>query len=100
MAEPVMDGQDKPTAGYEIRLRGARAESLRRQFPTAAVLTTCTETVLFRRVEDPAELDELLAHLLSLGVVLTEVHEVPLRRPATTSAPAVKGRRSAEKSPR
>ncbi|HET7351824.1 MAG TPA: hypothetical protein VFJ28_12870 [Marmoricola sp.] len=89
MAELPGQRREEAKAVYEIRLRGAHAESLRRQFPTAAVVSTRTETVLFRRVEDPAELDELLDHLLSLGAVLTEVHEVPLPdAPSTTAPPA------------
>ncbi len=86
MTEPRLSKDDEPTAAYEIRLRGAAPESLRRQFPTAAVTTTCTETVLFRRVEEPAELDALIAHLLSLGLVLTEVHEMQLASTAAVDA--------------
>jgi hypothetical protein len=66
----------EPTAVYEIRLQGTLAESLRRQFPSAAVVTTRTETVLYRQVEGPAELDALIAQLMSLGLVLTEVQHV------------------------
>ena len=76
----MVEGQEwadrEPTALYEIRLQGASPEPLQREFPTATVSTTRTETVLFRRVEKPAELDELIDQLLSRGVVLTEVHEV------------------------
>jgi hypothetical protein len=88
MTERPVSEYDEPTAVYEIRLQGAPPESLRRQFPTAAVLTTRTETVLFRRVEEPAELDALIAQLLSLGLVLTEVHEMQLASPAVVEAPA------------
>jgi hypothetical protein len=86
MSEERVTAYDEPTAVYEIRLRGAPTASVRRQFPQAAVLTTRTETVLFRRVETPEELDELIAHLLSLGLVLNEVHEVPLAPPADRDA--------------
>jgi hypothetical protein len=75
----MTDGQapeDEPTAVYEIRLQATSPEPLRRQFPTATVITTRTETVLFRRVEKPAELDALIAEVLSMGLVLTEVHEL------------------------
>ncbi len=81
----MMEGQsrpDEPTATYEIRLRGTSAEPLHKQFPAATVFTTRTETVLFRSVEQPAELDALIEQLLSLGLVLTEVHE--LRLPQTS----------------
>lgn len=69
----------EPKALYEIRLQGTSPGPLQRAFPTATVSTTRTETVLFRRVEKPAELDDLIDQLLSRGVVLTDVHEV--RRP-------------------
>jgi hypothetical protein len=78
MAELPGSTDDEPTAVYEIRLQGALPEPLRRQFPAATVITTRTETVLFRRVEEPAELDDLIAELLSMGLVLTEVHELLL----------------------
>ena len=71
-----MSGDSEPTALYEIRLQGTPPGPLRREFPSATVSTTRTETVLFRRVEKPAELDELIDQLLSRGVVLTDVHEV------------------------
>jgi hypothetical protein len=86
MTERPVSEHDEPKAVYEIRLQGAPPDSLRRQFPTAAVLTTRTETVLFRQVEEPAELDVLIAHLLSLGLVLTEVHEIQLGSPTTVDA--------------
>ena len=76
MAEREVSADLEPTALYEIRLQRTPPEPLREEFPTATVYTTRTETVLFRRVEQPAELDELIDQLLSRGVVLTEVHEV------------------------
>jgi hypothetical protein len=76
MTEREVSADVEPTALYEIRLRGTNPEPLRRAFPTATVSTTRTETVLFRRVDKPAELDDLIDQLLSRGVVLTEVHEV------------------------
>src|SRR5687767_6363693 len=74
----------EPTALYEIRLHGVAPEPLRREFPTATVTTTRTETLLFRQVEKPAELDELIDQLLSRGFVLTEVHQVT--SPSTSAA--------------
>ena len=66
------------SATYEIRLQGTPPQTLRRRFPTMKVCTGPPETVLFRRVEEAAKLDELLEQLLSMGLVLTEVHELPL----------------------
>lgn len=79
-----MTADPEPTALYEVRLKGTLPEPLRQEFPTATVSTTRTETVLFHRVEQPAELDELIDQLLSRGFVLTEVHEVPT--PSTSLA--------------
>jgi len=83
MTEQEVAAESEPTALYEIRLQGTPPEPLRREFPTATVATTRTETVLFHRVEQPAELDNLIDQLLSRGFVLTEVHEV---RPPGMSA--------------
>lgn len=80
MNEQEVTRDDEPTAIYEIRLQAASPEPLRRQFPTATVFTTRTETVLFRPVDEPAELDALIEHLLSMGLVLTQVHELRLPR--------------------
>ena len=76
MTEQEAFADSDPTALYEIRLQGTSTDPLRQEFPTATVFTTRTETVLFPRVEHPAELDELIDHLLSRGFVLTEVHQV------------------------
>jgi len=76
------DHDDEPMAIYEIRLQGAAPAPLRRQFPSATVFTRRTETVLFHRVDEPAQLDELIEQLLSMGLVLTEVHELPLPGPS------------------
>jgi hypothetical protein len=77
-----MEDRDPPVtaspATYEIRLQGTPPEPLKRRFPSATMFTTPTETVLFRSVEDASELDVLVDQLLSMGLVLTEIHEVPL----------------------
>lgn len=76
MTERQLTRGDEPKATYEIRLHGASPEPLRRTFPTATVCTTRSETVLFREVNEPAELDALIHQVVSMGLVLTEVHEV------------------------
>jgi hypothetical protein len=64
---------------YEIRLQGAPPPlTLHEQFPSIEMLTRRPETLLFRRVDDLAELDALLDQILSMGLVLTEVHELPV----------------------
>ena len=67
---------DNVSATYEIRLQGTPPQELRRRFPTMKVCTGPPETLLFRRVEEAAKLDELLEQLLSMGLVLTEVHRL------------------------
>ncbi len=69
---------DAASATYEIQLRGSPPQELRQRFPSMKVFTRRAETLLFRRVENPAELDELLEQLLSMGMVLSEVHALPL----------------------
>ena len=76
MTERKESGGPRADCALRDPAPGATPGPLRREFPTATVSTTRTETVLFRRVEKPAELDELIDQLLSRGVVLTEVHEV------------------------
>src|SRR4051794_37840583 len=73
---PHQSPDPEPVATYEIRLRGTHVAQLKEQFPSAALLTTRTETVLFRSVEGPEELDALVAELLSMGLVLTEIREL------------------------
>jgi hypothetical protein len=75
---------DESSSTYEIRLRGEPPQALRRCFPTMTVFETRSETVLFRQIDDPAELDSLLDQLMSLGLVLTEVHELPTCEAAPT----------------
>jgi hypothetical protein len=75
MTEHLVSSDAEAIAVYEIRLRGTAPEPLKRQFPTATITTTRPETVLLRQVETPAELDELIEQLLSMGLVLTEVHQ-------------------------
>ncbi len=63
---------------YEIRLQRRPPESLRRRFPTMTMQAMRAQTALFREVEEPEELDGLLQKLLSMGLVLTEVHRMSL----------------------
>jgi hypothetical protein len=88
---------EESAATYEIRLQGTPTESLQERFPSATVFTTPTETVLYRQVEETSELDWLLEQLLSMGLVLTEVHEVPV---ALTSMPSPNTATSEKEEPR
>jgi hypothetical protein len=88
-SEPGEEPSEEPTALYEIRLQGAHVEPLRRQFPSATVFRTKAETVLFRPAAEPADLDALIDELLSMGLVLTEIHQlrVPQSAGETLVAP-------------
>jgi len=70
-------------ATYEIRFQGTLPETLSLDLPSATICTTRAETVLFRHIESATELDSLLDQLMSMGLVLTEIHEVPLTDTAT-----------------
>ena len=61
---------------YEVDLVGAAPAALRAAFPNAVVRCT-TETVLRAEVKQGTELDILLDKLLSMGLILTELHERP-----------------------
>jgi hypothetical protein len=78
--------REEPTATYEVRLRGTPPDSLAQQFTSMRVGRARAQTVLFRRVESPAELDSLLASLRSLGLCLAEVHELPWLLPPDTQS--------------
>jgi hypothetical protein len=58
---------------YEITLRGAPPTSLTARFPTIMWHSEPAATILSRRA-DPAEVDELIERLRSLGITPLEVH--------------------------
>jgi len=80
--EPPGEIEDDPEVVYDIELRRGLPDALRSQFPGMAVRTCVPETALRRRVGEPAQLDDLLRKLCSVGVVLTDVHRVPPVAPA------------------
>jgi len=88
---------DSSSATYEIRLQGTLPKALQMRLPPATICSTRAETVLFRHIENAAELDSLLDQLMSMGLVLTEIHEVPLAdAPASTTR--VRGQGTAQES--
>ena len=58
---------------YEITLRGAPPPGFVARFPPITVLTEPPATVLFKRITDPAEVDELSERLRTLGITPLEV---------------------------
>lgn len=65
-------------ATYEIRVRGEIPVGMRERLSSVRIHHSPTETVLFREVTDVAELDLLLERLQSLGLVLSELQELPI----------------------
>ena len=59
---------------YEITLRSALPLTLTARFPGTAVHLVSTVTILYRRVADSAEVDELMERLRSLGIAPLELH--------------------------
>jgi len=99
----MMDRQPEDDRGatYEIRLSGAPPDSMRRHFPSMRVRAMRVQTVLFRRLAGPRDLDELLEHLRSLGLAVAEIHQAPASPVATPAVdlpgdPAEQGARSYE----
>ncbi|NPD06103.1 hypothetical protein HN031_15595 [Nocardioides sp. zg-1308] len=66
---------DEQPATYEIRLQGRPPSWLRDRFGMMRTSPAPAQTVLFRRVDSPRDLDVLLSRLTSLGLTLAEVHE-------------------------
>lgn len=62
---------------YEVELIGPVPAQLNAAYPEAVSRWTAAETVLTAEDTDGAALDVLLDKLLSMGLVLTEVHERP-----------------------
>jgi hypothetical protein len=84
-------------ATYEVELNGDVCAVLRREFPSMTIHHRPVETVLHKAVIELAELDALLQHLQSLGVVLSEIRvRAPYRaRPASHRASDMSDRRPA-----
>ncbi|MDN5761972.1 MAG: hypothetical protein L0H41_06615 [Microlunatus sp.] len=93
---------------YEIRVRGEIPDLLRVRHPLIETVTCRTETVLYRDVSDPAELDLLLEQVQSWGLVLCSLRASPLpadllapprssttMTPSPVPSPALQGERAA-----
>jgi hypothetical protein len=61
-------------AVYEITLQDAPPASLTARFPSLTLYSVPAVTVLSRRVVDPAEIDELIEQLRSIGITPFEMH--------------------------
>ena len=73
-------------ATYEVHLRSTPPETLLSRFAPNRVRRTCPQTVLKGRVTSQDELACLIERVLSLGLVLDEVHELRLA-PGTRRVP-------------
>jgi len=83
---PRYASDERLTATYEVHLQGSPPETLIARFAPTRVGRTPAQTVLMRRVSSQDELATLLERLLSVGLVLNEVHElrVASRAPSAT----------------
>jgi hypothetical protein len=63
---------------YDVHLGRRPPEHLRSRFPSMSVRSTEAQTALRQRVEEPRQLDDLLSKVFSVGLVLTDVHRLPV----------------------
>jgi hypothetical protein len=80
---------------YDVELRRRPPQALLSRFPSVSVRTTGAQTALRRLVDGPAQMGALLRDLVSLGLVLTDVHRLPPRpgpHPADPGAATEPGR--------
>lgn len=70
----VRDDRSEPE--YDIRLWPEPPETLSEIFPRVRTCTTPTQTALVGEVSDPAQLENLLERLQSVGLVLDEIHRI------------------------
>jgi hypothetical protein len=76
MADGVRVEDDQEVL-YDVHLGRRPPESLRSRFPSMTVRSTEMQTALRQRVNEPRQLDDLLAKVFAVGLVLTDVHRLP-----------------------
>jgi hypothetical protein len=76
---------------YDIQLGRRPPESMWSQYPSAQVRTTGAQTALLHRASGPGQLDALLQKLRSMGLVLMDVHRLPVPFEKATSVPTYGG---------
>jgi uncharacterized lipoprotein YddW (UPF0748 family) len=62
---------------YEITLHGAPSAALTARSPASTLHSAPAATILCRQVADPAEVDELIERLRSVGITPLEVRISP-----------------------
>ena len=67
----------RPSASYEIRVRGHLGATIRRAFPGLHAETQGQDTLLRGAVADQAALHGVLAQIETLGLELLEVRRMP-----------------------
>lgn len=88
----VADGHSSAT--YEVHLQGTPPETLIARFTPTRVTRTPAQTVLMRRITSQDELASLLGRVLTVGLVLNEVHELRVASRASGAPPRVAGQRT------
>jgi hypothetical protein len=85
---------ERSYATYEVHLQGSPPETLMARFGPAVVKRMPAQTVLMRRVTSQDELATLLERVLTMGLVLNDVHEHRLASRAPDATRQVDGQRT------
>jgi len=81
----VDPSQSPNSAIYEIRLGGEIPMTMREQFPAMTVCRSPIQTILYRDVTSPTELDVLLEGLQCMSLVPSELRASLLSNPSDLS---------------
>jgi hypothetical protein len=65
------------TGRYEFRVAERLSETAIAAFPELTVMDNASDTVLFGRLRDDAELHGILSRLQLLGLTILDVHRLP-----------------------
>ena len=77
MVNPLV-AETNHAVAYDIQLGRRPPRSVCARFPAITVRTTAAQTAMRCRVEEQRQLDQVLAKLCSMALVLTEVHRLPV----------------------
>jgi hypothetical protein len=90
--EHFSDG--RASATYEVHLQGSPPDTLMARFAPTVVGRVPAQTVLMRRVTSQDELAILLERVLTVGLVLNDVHELRVASRAPDATRRVAGQRT------
>ena len=95
---PAHATSESGSATYEIHLQDAPPDTLVARYAPSGVRRTPAHTVLMGRVASQDELAGLIDRVLTMGLVLSEVHELRMASGAAGDARPVSGRRAVYRS--